>query len=509
MASGNPFLSQHRRVTSPAPKSNVHKSLLVEVDGSSEDWAEQTAPEQTRNAIALHLSQPRGREKPVTWVQGKLRDSQGQLPQRRSNLLLGGHRQAPTQGSGPKTVANPFGLQSTKKPWQSAHNSGLYNSGPQMAFGLHRETSSRDVSSSLDPFGLGSGSRSQQDSTSAPTQPVPSYVDTSNQLQSEDTGPGPYNTEDAPNYDPSPRQKESSPIPQTGFYSTEEAVSYTLSPRDKEASEDSGPGLYNTDPGPHDPVQSTLIRSPSAPQKVYKYGSGLPSRVSNLENQEKWGSKSVREVYMLAFEKATLPPQVTRVRYLDKHEKSSYEVTVVEGKLYYRGKLMDTTDAQCLTRHMVVQTVGTTVDPQGKSHAIEKVCWKPEVSDRYIWVMSRSGKIYAADWAAEYMQSGWEPNQHSVTGFHHSSFLGNKNVAAAGEIVVELGVLKWISNGSGHYKPSPTTLLDLFSELQERGASTDNTRVQLAVGRFGVGHEYDALAFVTARGDERMLTPLN
>src|SRR5262245_28087078 len=59
---------------------------------------------------------------------------------------------------------------------------------------------------------------------------------------------------------------------------------------------------------------------------------------------------------------------------------------------------------------------------------------------RAIFVMDSNGTFYAS-------------NHHMVGDFHHSSFLAGAAVAAAGELEVENGVLKAISNRSGHYRP--------------------------------------------------------
>jgi len=58
-----------------------------------------------------------------------------------------------------------------------------------------------------------------------------------------------------------------------------------------------------------------------------------------------------------------------------------------------------------------------------------------------IFVMDDKGRIYIS-------------NSSKYGEFHHSSFFGGKPVAAAGEILVENGTLKYFSNNSGHYWPS-------------------------------------------------------
>lgn len=53
--------------------------------------------------------------------------------------------------------------------------------------------------------------------------------------------------------------------------------------------------------------------------------------------------------------------------------------------------------------------------------------------------------------------------------FHHSSFLSGKKVAAAGEIKIEKGIIKLVTDESGHYKPSITKVeKNLLDELSNR-----------------------------------------
>ncbi len=56
-----------------------------------------------------------------------------------------------------------------------------------------------------------------------------------------------------------------------------------------------------------------------------------------------------------------------------------------------------------------------------------------------IYVMSPTGEFYSAS--------------HKVGLFHHSSFLGGDEIGGAGEWKIEDGILKSITNKSGHYEP--------------------------------------------------------
>lgn len=75
---------------------------------------------------------------------------------------------------------------------------------------------------------------------------------------------------------------------------------------------------------------------------------------------------------------------------------------------------------------------------------------------RAIFVMDPHGHVYAS-------------KTHTVGRFHHSSFLAGQPVAAAGELEVDHGKLKLVSNRSGHYRPPGSLTDQLFAELQARG----------------------------------------
>lgn len=72
-----------------------------------------------------------------------------------------------------------------------------------------------------------------------------------------------------------------------------------------------------------------------------------------------------------------------------------------------------------------------------------------------IFVMSERGNLHVAS--------------HSVGHRHHSSLLAGESVAAAGELICRDGVLRWLSNKSGHYRPGVGHLLQVLHQLQKKG----------------------------------------
>jgi len=112
-------------------------------------------------------------------------------------------------------------------------------------------------------------------------------------------------------------------------------------------------------------------------------------------------------------------------------------VTVKGGKLYdASGNLLDTSRANSL-------------------HA------GPGVA---VYVMDKDGKMYVS-------------NRHAKD-FKHSSFLSGQPVAAAGEVEVKQGEVKYISRASGHYKPEEEHHDQFVNELNSQGVDTSNTTME-------------------------------
>jgi hypothetical protein len=80
---------------------------------------------------------------------------------------------------------------------------------------------------------------------------------------------------------------------------------------------------------------------------------------------------------------------------------------------------------------------------------------------RAIYVVDQHGNLYAS-------------LVQQVGRFHHSSFLGGKPVASAGEIEVRDGVLNMINRKSGHYQPDEEQLSRIRGILEEQGLDTSS-----------------------------------
>jgi hypothetical protein len=83
------------------------------------------------------------------------------------------------------------------------------------------------------------------------------------------------------------------------------------------------------------------------------------------------------------------------------------------------------------------------------------------VKGRAIYVLDQHGNLYAS-------------LVQQVGRFHHSSFLGGKPVACAGEIEVRDGAFNLINRKSGNYQPEEEQLSRIRSLLEEQGLDTSN-----------------------------------
>lgn len=144
-------------------------------------------------------------------------------------------------------------------------------------------------------------------------------------------------------------------------------------------------------------------------------------------------TKPVRLLSKLGDRISRLRGPARRVPYFSAAERTAYEVTVHEGRLYWRGQLLS-------TEHPVAGTAKAT----------------------FIFVMAKDGTLYAA------------PNGGTAQNIHHSSFLAGHPAAAAGTFVVVDGVVQKITNKSGHYGHRAGKMRQVLTELERRGVATDH-----------------------------------
>jgi hypothetical protein len=127
-----------------------------------------------------------------------------------------------------------------------------------------------------------------------------------------------------------------------------------------------------------------------------------------------------------------------RVKYMTLDEKAASKVTVKNGLLVDgRGQLLNTN----------VRVPGVAA---GKGRAV--------------YVMDPQGDLYVSG-----------PNAKIQGNFQHSCFVSGGPVAAAGEIEVKDGVIRFVSPKSGHYKPTPQQFQQFLDHLEGEGVEFDGT----------------------------------
>jgi hypothetical protein len=135
-----------------------------------------------------------------------------------------------------------------------------------------------------------------------------------------------------------------------------------------------------------------------------------------------------------------------------------------------------------------------TFDPKTKQRTLEPLdtssstggTFKGSKPGRHIFAQSPEGKLYSADPEAERKIVDQPKSAKSKVGkilnklrnnneriqedVHHSTFLSGEAVAAAGEIEAQEGVVKTVSDRSGHYRPTSEHIYQTVHQLQEGGA---------------------------------------
>ncbi len=95
--------------------------------------------------------------------------------------------------------------------------------------------------------------------------------------------------------------------------------------------------------------------------------------------------------------------------------------------------------------------------------------------DGAIYVMDADGVFYAS-------------NEREPGEFHHSSFLAGAAVAAAGELIIEAGELRKITDVSGHYEPEQVYTAQALCELRHLGVELNGVPLKrVAVGEVDAG----------------------
>ena len=235
------------------------------------------------------------------------------------------------------------------------------------------------------------------------------------------------------------------------------------------------------------PSQEGVTTGEVAPQSEAPKGETLPppepksgENISEKSNKSTYETKGLLSKYQ-ENEKASLEKGKgyaywegntggTKVKYIETEEdRKKYELDFDKDNGFFRwqGKLFDTT----------------------KMESFDSFTGE---GGRAIFVMGSSGKLYAADQGAEIdWKKGYGieiargnkayASQMMAMRFNHSSFFAGEPIAAAGEMIFANGMLKKITDASGHYQPGLKETLQVLDSLKKMGAKLDNVVVE----RFG------------------------
>ncbi len=155
--------------------------------------------------------------------------------------------------------------------------------------------------------------------------------------------------------------------------------------------------------------------------------------------------------------------------YLKRAEAEKYRLIFKDKKVYmlpwWENKTNITAD------QTINLEIGNTSHAYEKSPDKEWLATKNEAG----FAMSMSRTFYVAP-------HGPTGNPYDPKQFYHSSYLAGQTVLCSGSIVIEEGIVKRLTNKSGHYQPTATHLLHALSGLATVGITNDNIVIELDTG---------------------------
>ena len=162
--------------------------------------------------------------------------------------------------------------------------------------------------------------------------------------------------------------------------------------------------------------------------------------------------------------------RICTVKYLNDEERKLYELKYKSDNKFYLGDEKEPYDS------------GKAIEIALASKKYAIYTGTAETEERWgvwpaIWVMDRTSTLYVSS-----------TPQPGI--FNHSSLVAGDSVVCAGEILVVNGVIKRISNSSGHYRPPDKALQNALDELVKQGVKLDDDlkidwRVSRKMTRFG------------------------
>jgi len=154
--------------------------------------------------------------------------------------------------------------------------------------------------------------------------------------------------------------------------------------------------------------------------------------------------------------------------YLTDAEALAYRIHIEGGKLYYRDTVTNALTAFDTTKKEWTKAGGNSCHLGCELNYDKSKKEKPKGVSGFCMTLNRS--LYAFRHSLKDQPGG---------AFYHSSYTGGSDVICTGCLTVVNGVLTYLNNFSGHYRPTPTQLQLVVDHLRAFGVPLANVKVQL------------------------------
>jgi hypothetical protein len=195
-------------------------------------------------------------------------------------------------------------------------------------------------------------------------------------------------------------------------------------------------------------------------------GSGLSEEVHRLNNHKK---TKLSDLNYSDYAKLDKLAQGGTVQYLKKAERLDKMMVLNDDSLLCHALRPD-------------QPATTTEKPFPAPTRMEAEWFGFSGFDRQLWMyaMDSYGNLFISPPPTEAGVSSML-KERGFSFFNHSSFNAGREVTSAGMICIQAGMLRWIDNNSGHYKPTPDKVRQALKLLAADGADVSAAVVGIGV----------------------------
>jgi len=200
-------------------------------------------------------------------------------------------------------------------------------------------------------------------------------------------------------------------------------------------------------------------------------GSGLSDHVGRLKSKKK---TSLSDLNLDDYKKLDQIAQQGQVQYLRKSERLDRMFVLNQQSLLCQATALGQPATLSTTPFPALNNLAVGMFGTGRfdnNRMINKL---------WMYAMDSYGNLFA-------QPAPDDPNIQQALGlqgfqfFNHSSFNAGREVTCAGLLYIEGGLLRWIDNNSGHYKPSPRNVQEALKLLAADGADVSGTVVGIGV----------------------------